>query len=221
MFPTASLTCHSCKSHSFRRLKLQKVYANTSPDAMDPLSLAVGVTTVVTVASKAISAAVAYGKSVQSLPNEVQALVSEISLLSGVLNKLDSVLHNAANEKTVVPTTFGEDFLKPTMEECHTQLETLHSFLQNGRGRRARIKNWGRRLKWPMKEQETREWAVRMERFKGSFSLAVQLEELGAREKICGDVAEIKVTQEADRVEKKMAKQSELWCLRGCGKHDC
>ncbi|KAF8537950.1 hypothetical protein BDD12DRAFT_886666 [Trichophaea hybrida] len=178
---------------------------------MDPLSLAVGVTTVAQVASKSISVAVAYGKSIQSLPVEVQALVSEISLLSGVLNKLDSVLHDAANEKSVIPTAFGKDFLQPTMEECHKQLETLHSFLENGRGRRARIKNLGRRLKWPMKEQQTREWIKRMERFKGSFSLAVQLEDLGARGKLCGDVEEIKVAQEADRVEKKMVKQSDKY----------
>ncbi|KAF8244838.1 hypothetical protein K440DRAFT_604587, partial [Wilcoxina mikolae CBS 423.85] len=175
------------------------------------LTLAINAITIVEIASQVISAAAAYGKDVQGLPDEVQILISEISLLSGVLNQLDSLLRNAADGESVLLATLGTDMLKPAMDECQKQLEMLHSFLEKGRRRRTRIRNLGRRLKWPMKGQETRDWVARMERFKGSFSLALQSGNLGAQQKICGEVTEIKVAQEADRVEKKLAEKSYVY----------
>jgi len=187
---------------------------------MDPFTLAVNLMTVVQLATKVISSTTAYGKNVQDLPDEVQVLVSEISLLSGVLNQLGSLLHSATDKESVLPVTFSADVLQPAMNECQKQLETLHTFLEKGRRRRTRIKNLGRRLKWPMKGQETREWIARMERFKGSFSLALQSGNLGAQQKICGEMEEIKVAQEADRVEKKLEGKSEF-CSKRLRKGDC
>ncbi|KAI5841639.1 hypothetical protein BZA05DRAFT_380351 [Tricharina praecox] len=174
---------------------------------MDPLSLAVSAITVVQVAAKVISFAVAYGKSVSALPEEVQSLVSEIGLVSKVLTNLHDTLKGiAADEKTglVVSKT---DFLKPHMDECQEQLLVLASFLEKGRSKKARLKNFGKRLKWPMQVAETQEWIVRMERFKGSFLLVLETEKLVVNKKMCSEVVDIKVAQERERAERRREKQ--------------
>jgi hypothetical protein len=175
--------------------------------AMDPLSIALSAITLVQVASKVYNMAVSYGKSVAGLPGEVQSLVSEIKLLEDVLQNL----HDNFQEDSGKPgDTKKGDFLKPSMDECKEQLEILYSYLEKGRSKRSRLKNLGRRLKWPMKVQDTTEWILRMERFKGTFSLALQTESLGVQKKTHSEVEEIRLAQERDRVEEKRRKQGEF-----------
>lgn len=166
---------------------------------MDPLSLALGVITLIQVAAKVVSITTAYTQSVTGVPDEVNSLVSEINLLSSVLG----ALHTSLNHEDEKHQTFSADFLTPAMEECKAQLEALLGYLQKGRSKRTRLRNLGRRLKWPLRVNETQEWIGRMERFKGTFSLVLQNEDLGIQRKICGNVEDMKVAQEAERVEKK------------------
>jgi hypothetical protein len=142
--------------------------------AMDPFSIVLGGITICQVAQKIISLGIAYGQSVTSLPTEVQALVSEIALLSGVFDSLCS--HLKVEDGAERP--ISADLLDGPIEECKQQLEELHEFLVKHQSGGSRIRKLGRALKWPMKEQETRDWIVRMERYKNTFSLALQQEEL-------------------------------------------
>jgi hypothetical protein len=138
---------------------------------MDPFSIALGGITICQVAGQIIQLGIAYGQSVKNLPEDVQALVSEISLLSGVLNSLCAHLGKDENGAVNI------ELLEGPIQECEQQLEELHQFLlkqQSG----SRMRRLGRALKWPMKEQETRDWIVRMERYKNTFSLALEQEKL-------------------------------------------
>jgi hypothetical protein len=188
----------------------QEKKKSTRKTAMDPLSITLSAITLVQVASSVYNMAVSYGKSVSGLPGEVQSLISEIKLLEEVLQNLHDTFQEDSENPGNSTGTKKNDFLKPSMDECKEQLEILYSYLEKGKSKRRRLKNFGRRLKWPMKVQDTTEWILRMERFKGTFSLALQTESLGVQQKTHGEVEEIRLAQERDRIEEKRRKQSEL-----------
>ncbi|KAF8537946.1 hypothetical protein BDD12DRAFT_844729 [Trichophaea hybrida] len=175
---------------------------------MDPISLIVGSITICQVAGKIISLGFEYGQSISNLPGEVQVLVSEIALLSGVLNSLCSCLQNDGG---TTATKFVTDSVASSVAECQQQLEELHAFLAKHQSSGSKLSTLGRTLKWPMKAQETREWIVKMERYKTTFSLALQREELGVSKKISGDVADIKTFQEREWSEKAREKQNKTF----------
>jgi hypothetical protein len=138
---------------------------------MDPFSVALGGITLCQVASKIIQFGIAYGQAVSTVPEVVGLLVTEITLLSGVFTALCSSLE-AREETTAIP-----DGLKDTADECKAKLEELYAFLvkqQDASG--SRLRKFGRALKWPLKEKDTRDWIARMERYKNTFSLAMQHE---------------------------------------------
>lgn len=141
---------------------------------MDPFSIVLGGIAICQVAAKVISLGIAYGQSVSNLPNEVQSLISEIALLAGVMNSLCSALQSEqANEELTI-----SDILLETIKECRQQLEDLYQNLANQGAGNSRLRSLGRALKWPLKEQETKDWIARMERYKNTFSLALQKEGL-------------------------------------------
>ena len=59
-----------------------------------------------------------------------------------------------------------------------------------------------------MKQTETLEWIARMERFKGTFSLALQTEDLTVQKKIHSEVEELRIAQEREREEQQRAWES-------------
>jgi hypothetical protein len=149
----------------------------TNITIMDPFSIALGGITIVQVAAKVVSLGMAYGQSVANLPDEVQTLISEISLLSGVLNSLCASLQKTGPEDTS-PHLVSPELLDEPIKECQAQLEGLHSLLEKHRSRKNRLRHFGRKLKWPMKAQETREWIQKVEGFKTTFSLALKAEQV-------------------------------------------
>jgi len=176
---------------------------------MDPVSIAVSTVTLIQLASKVITLAVEYGKSVSTLPDEVQSLVSEIKLVSQVLTKLHDTLQDAPrNEEQNGLVVSKTDFLKPHMGECQEQLTVLATFLEKGQNRKARMRNFGKRLKWPMQVTETREWIMRMERFKGNCLLVLETEKLIVEKKLCSEMMEMRTAKEIQRIEREREKQS-------------
>ena len=140
---------------------------------MDPFSLALGGITIVQVAAKIIQVAMSYSQSVTNMPSEVKELVSEISLLTGVLNSLCSFIQSGESVSSI-----SMEMLQTTIKECTDQMEDLHSNLVKHQGSGSRLRNLGKSLKWPLKQQDTLDWIARIERYKNTFSLALQQEEL-------------------------------------------
>lgn len=142
---------------------------------MDPFSIALGSITICQVASKIIQFGIAYGQSVSGLPEEVKLLVSEITLLNGVFSALCSSLLGGSEE-----TKSGVDagVLKETIQECEEKLQELYAYLLKQQDSSSRLRKLGRALKWPLREQDTRDWIARMERYKNTFSLALQQEDM-------------------------------------------
>jgi len=142
---------------------------------MDPFSLALGGITICQVAGKIIQLGIGYTQSTRELPTEVRLLISEIALLSSILNSLCSSLQS---ETYGSAAHISLDLLEGPIQECKGQLEELYESLVKYQGAGSKLKNIGKLLKWPMKEQETREWITRMERYKTAFSMVLQQAEL-------------------------------------------
>ena len=142
---------------------------------MDPFSIVLGGIAICECASKIISLGISYGQSVNGLPVEVQALISEIRLLKSVLGSLCSTLQS---EQSLEEEFTISDILRITIKECEQQLEELYENLVKPQGTSGKLRALGRALKWPMKEQETKDWLARMERYKTTISMAMQQEEL-------------------------------------------
>jgi hypothetical protein len=143
---------------------------------MDPFSLAIGGITICQIAGNVIQLGIVYIQSTIDLPAEVKVLVSELALLSGVLNSLCS---NLQGEKYGSIVHINPDRLEGPIQECKDQLEKLYEFLVKHQGSTgSKLKNLERALKWPMEKQETMDWIARLERYKSTFSLALQQEAL-------------------------------------------
>src|SRR5207253_312992 len=66
-----------------------------------------------------------------------------------------------------------------SLDECATQLQRLLLFLQKYQDPGAgKVKNVVKRMMWPLKEQETKEWIGRIEGYKSTFSLALSTDGL-------------------------------------------
>jgi hypothetical protein len=141
---------------------------------MDPLSITVNALTLAALASKLAVLGKTYSSAVKNQRTEVQLLVREIGLLSGILMGVSSTLdtQQSANGRVT-----GSILIGP-LEECKKQLEDLHEFLLKQMEGRTRLRRLGRRLTWPMKEKETKEWIERIERFKRTFSLGLQVNDM-------------------------------------------
>ncbi|KAA8895795.1 hypothetical protein FN846DRAFT_314809 [Sphaerosporella brunnea] len=170
---------------------------------MDPFSIFLGGITICQVAQQVISLGIAYGQSATSLPAEVQALISEITLLSGIFDSLCS--HLKAENGATRP--ISADLLDGVVEGCNQQLEELRQLLEKHQSGGSRLRKLGRALKWPMKEQETRAWIARMEGHKTTFSLALKQEELAHRKKMTADMHGMRLSQESQAAAERREKQ--------------
>ncbi|KAI5841635.1 hypothetical protein BZA05DRAFT_380346 [Tricharina praecox] len=173
---------------------------------MDPLSIALGGFSICQIASKIIQFGIAYGQAVSSVPEEVQLLVSEITLLSGVFTALCSSLQSGRQASTIAGGLIG------TLEECNGKLEELYAFLvkqQDSSG--SRLRKLGRALKWPLKEQDTRDWIARMERYKNTFSLAMQRENNIALKQAIEEVRVMRLAHESERIAKQQEQMSKTF----------
>jgi hypothetical protein len=139
---------------------------------MDGLSLSVNILTLVDIASKLAALGSAYTTSANGHHREVQHLVRELETLSGVLEALSTTLQSRSGAAKRASLIDGP------LEECKTQLTDLHKMLVKQVSGRNRWMRLGRALQWPLKEKETRVWVERMERFKRTFSLALQADEM-------------------------------------------
>lgn len=106
-----------------------------------------------------------YFKSVKNAPAKSRELRQEALLLSDVLETL-AALFSAQNKQTVMPHSgkyadMLQEF-KETMAEMAKKVEIKKGKLSF------------KRLAWPFNERENEKYLARMERFKGSFQLAVQ-----------------------------------------------
>lgn len=141
---------------------------------MDPLSLSCNIIGVLTAAGQLISAGYSYGSSVKDFPQEIRDLVGELSTLSGILHALKALMDSSADGTT--PDTNPSDIAKAIevpIKDCEKMLENMLGCLDNYQKPDNKVKNFVKRLTWPLKEGETKSWIEKISRYKATFSLAL------------------------------------------------
>lgn len=138
---------------------------------MDPFSLTVSIITVVTLAGQLVSLGKSYASSVSGCPQEINDLLSELSALSQILMALKDVIDPAtATSKT--PILLGGILVGP-VDDCANQLREMIAFLTKCQASKSRIKKVMKRLVWPLREAETKDWINKIEGYKSTFTLAL------------------------------------------------
>lgn len=139
---------------------------------MDPLSLSVSIITILTLAGQLVTLGNAYATSVSSCPKEISDLLNELSALSQVLVAVKNITDPAKATSTTPVIRSG--ILVNPINECAKQLQEMLAFLTKyQQNPKSKIRKIMKRLMWPLKEAETREWVNKIEGHKSTFTLAL------------------------------------------------
>jgi hypothetical protein len=138
---------------------------------MDPFSLTVSIITVVTLAAQLVSLGNSYASSISGCAREIEDLVAEVSALSQILIALKKVIDPAtATSQTPI---IRSGILVGRVEDCANQLKEMITVLTKYQASKNKVKKLMRRLVWPLKEADTREWINKIETYKSTFTLAL------------------------------------------------
>lgn len=138
---------------------------------MDPFSLSVSIITILTVAGQLATLGNSYATSVSSYPKEINDLLTELSALSQVLIVLKDIIDPATATSTT-PIIWARILVSP-VDECANQLQEMLAFLTKHQNSKSKMRKIVKRLMWPLKEAETREWINKIEGHKSTFTLAL------------------------------------------------
>lgn len=148
---------------------------------MDPLSLSCNIVGVLTAAGKLLSFGYSYGNSTKDFPEDLRSLTSELSSLSGILHALKAII-DAPNDSGVLATKTDPSNIVRAMaiplEGCERLLSGMVGDLEKYRQSSSKVQKVIRILSWPLKENETKNWVERIQRYKSTFSLALSADEM-------------------------------------------
>jgi hypothetical protein len=151
-------------------LPIPLLSASRNPERVN-MDIAINILTICEIGAKVIKLGLSYSKTGGGLSEDIQTLLSEVGLLSEVLNSVTANLLGGKNGSM--------EHLEALVRECRKQLDELCKFLEKSQGTTGSISNAiGRRLRWPLKEGETKSWVNKIERYKNTFMLALKTEEM-------------------------------------------
>jgi len=155
---------------------------------MDPLSITASVITIVTLTGQLISLGYSYTSGVSDCPKELHDLSAELVSFSTVLEAVKRIYAPSSLQNGTAPPSPSSPPSPPPLvsgltqahfDDCAAQLQKLLNFLQGYKDPgQNRMRKAVKRLMWPLKEQETKEWIARIEGYKGTFSLALSADGL-------------------------------------------
>jgi hypothetical protein len=151
---------------------------------MDPLSITVSVTTLLSLAGSLVSFGYIYGSTIRDAQKEVRAITEEATQLSGLLHSIQSILDDAApsNESFLVQSQPPHALpkLRPSvlsgddMRACEQTLREIAMFMSKASPEGGKFwKNTVNRLQWPIKKDSLQALLVRLERNKATVSLSL------------------------------------------------
>ena len=138
---------------------------------MDPLSIAAGVAGLITLTGQLSRSLVAYGKAAKREREDLQLLLTEVSLLQSLLQRLDSFLRSNG----VANVTFHHtSALKASLAICEETALDLNERL--GKLEAPRLSRAVERLKWPFSEKEVDRVLETLRRCTSTFQFSLTLE---------------------------------------------
>ncbi|KAJ0418292.1 hypothetical protein BJY00DRAFT_315023 [Aspergillus carlsbadensis] len=139
---------------------------------MDPISAAASVIGLIQVAASITRSVSRYAKSVGNARRDVAALQAEISQFSGSVEKLAELLRGPGGAQLATSQILVAD-----IESCRVALTALDTKLNIGNREKAMSRVGLRALKWPLSQKEVAEIMKELERYRGSLSLAMQVDQ--------------------------------------------
>ncbi|KAG7007403.1 hypothetical protein G7Y79_00010g029040 [Physcia stellaris] len=138
---------------------------------MDPLSIAAGVAGLITLTAELSRALVAYGKAVKREREDLQLLLTEVSLLQSLLQRLDSFLRSSG----VANVTFHQtSALEASLAVCKATAIDLNERLRKLEA--AGLSRAVERFKWPFSEKEVVKVLETLRRCISTFQFSLTLE---------------------------------------------
>ena len=197
----------------------------------DPLSIAAGVSGLISLAGEVTLTCYRYGCAVKHAPKEIQDLLNEITSLTGVLASVQALIDAHADQQRStddVPPADAKDKedsdppppyelgapkvdlkrLEPPVADCRAVLGDLKGKLQRASFEDDhRVRKAFKRFTWPLKQPETREMLHRLERDKATFISALTSTNVAVSVQVLDVVQDIRGALAIDRFERKLERQ--------------
>ena len=142
----------------------------TSGWAMDGISAAASVVALVETSLKVVSLCAEYYSHVKNAKKDVDRLCLEVKAFISVLQNLDKLARSATR-------LFASRSLNEDIQQCSTHLEHLQKKLEPGKGRKAMSRYGIRALKWPFERKELEKDLGMLERYKSTFTAALNTDQ--------------------------------------------
>jgi hypothetical protein len=131
---------------------------------MDGLSVAANVAGLISLANELIQFGYMYGSSALGYQQEVQAVTSEITQLSGILNAIQPIIQRCHDN----PVLRKED-----VDSCKETLLEIEQVLASASPEAGRLWRTGRRLIWPLKQRTLKTLLEIVVKHKATFILGL------------------------------------------------
>ncbi|KUL81516.1 hypothetical protein ZTR_10187 [Talaromyces verruculosus] len=140
---------------------------------MDGLSSAASVVAVIQLAGSLVKLCGGYIHEVKNARDDILTLQRAIAGLQGTLQDLQKDLQS--NDSRVLSTSSRH---VSNITDCLSELRALEATLDPGKGKKLMKKVGLRALKWPMKRKELEDVIQKIERYKTSFLLSLQVDHI-------------------------------------------
>ncbi|KAL4941177.1 WD40-repeat-containing domain protein [Aspergillus oleicola] len=139
----------------------------------DPVSIVTSVFTLIQMADYIVKTCEHYITRVRKAKEEITRLLQEVKSLAGVFDSLKVLVEGPNGGKLSITRTLLSD-----LESCASVLRSIEAKIRPDETKNP-MRRWGwRALKWPLKSQEVEKSVNDLEKFKTTFSLALEADQV-------------------------------------------
>lgn len=139
---------------------------------MDGISAAASLINLVEISARVLSLTVEYSTQVKNAKEDIARFRLELEAFIKVLRSLKELAQTEATQLI----TFKS--LAESIKQCELDLERSQKKLEPGRGRKAMSRYGVRALKWPFESRELHNLIGNLERYKSTFSTALNADQM-------------------------------------------
>ncbi len=139
---------------------------------MDDVSAAASVVALVETSLKVVSLCAEYYSHVKNAKKDADRLCLEVRAFISVLKNLDKLAQNPGATRLFASRSLNED-----IQQCLIYLEHLQKKLEPGKRRKAMSRYGIRALKWPFERKELEKDLGVLERYKSTFTAALNTDQ--------------------------------------------
>ena len=139
---------------------------------MDGVSAAASIVALVETSLKVVSLCAEYYSHVKNAKRDADRLCLEVKAFISVLQHLDKLARSPGATRLFASRSLNKD-----IQQCSTHLEHLQKKLEPEKGRKAMSRYGIRALKWPFEKEELEKDLGMLERYKSTFTAALNTDQ--------------------------------------------